>query len=238
MAQTDSIAIRRVPGNRTSGKQGFTLLEILLALFLGSMILVSVSTFLFSMGELWGRGGDERLFERHVNGVTRFLQNNLTTTFHSQADGGDNGSQAPATIASPPSQRDIGDGYISFELLESPGFFSWPDDRPLPFVVCYLELAPGEGLSVLWHSRLEIDFEDQMPRKTLLSPFAREWTFEYYDVESETWTERNDFERDDQQDYLLPDRVRIRFAWKTFEKERVVTLPLQRETGAISWSIR
>ena len=60
-------------------KRAFTLLEILLALALTALVLVSLNTFVFSMGELWGRNADVRLFDRHVRAVTRFLESELRT---------------------------------------------------------------------------------------------------------------------------------------------------------------
>ena len=52
----------------------FTLLEVLLSLALVGLLLIALNTFVFSMGELWGRNSDRRLFDQHVNAVTRFLQ--------------------------------------------------------------------------------------------------------------------------------------------------------------------
>lgn len=53
---------------------GFTLLETLLAVALAAALLIAVNFFVLSMGELWGSGSEPRLFDRHVRGVTRFLE--------------------------------------------------------------------------------------------------------------------------------------------------------------------
>jgi hypothetical protein len=53
---------------------GFTLLETLLAVALSAALLIAVNFFVLSMGELWGRTSEPRLFDRHVRGVTRFLE--------------------------------------------------------------------------------------------------------------------------------------------------------------------
>ena len=63
--------IRRGANGRQD-RRGFTLLEILLALSLVALVLVAMNTFVFSMGELWGRNGDLRLFDQHARAVTRF----------------------------------------------------------------------------------------------------------------------------------------------------------------------
>lgn len=54
--------------------RGFTLLETLLAVALAAALLIAVNFFVLSMGELWGGGSEPRLFDRHVRGVTRFLE--------------------------------------------------------------------------------------------------------------------------------------------------------------------
>jgi hypothetical protein len=41
------------------------------------LLLVSMNTFVFSMGELWGQRTDLRLFDQHVRAVTRFLEHEL-----------------------------------------------------------------------------------------------------------------------------------------------------------------
>jgi len=64
-------------GSALRKRGGFTLLEILLALALVALVLVSMNTFVFSMGELWGRNADLRLFDQHTRAVTRFLEREL-----------------------------------------------------------------------------------------------------------------------------------------------------------------
>jgi hypothetical protein len=71
--------------------------------------------------------------------------------------------------------------FLTFELAESPGIFAWPEE-PLPFVVCALRVDPGEGLFLLWKSRLEIDFEDEAPREFKVSPYVTSITYFYYDT--------------------------------------------------------
>ncbi len=238
-AASDGVTAGFSGNSGKSRSDGFTLIETLLALFLAATVLVSVNMFVFSMGELWGRGGDDRLFDRHVNGVTRFLQNNInhaTVRMRTDGENGAQGNLSAAYVTTLPYDGGMGDLYIAFELMESPGIFLWPEN-PLPFVVCYLEFSAEDGLALLWHSRLEQGFEDDPPRRTLLTPFAREPVYQYYDPESETWSERSDFELDDEGEEILPDRIRIPFVSEKRETERIITLS-GRKRGVLSSVIR
>jgi prepilin-type N-terminal cleavage/methylation domain-containing protein len=92
---------------RTS--RGFTLLETLLAVALAAALLVAVNFFVLSMGELWGGGSEVRLFDRHVRGVTRFLESLVqqsvvpTTTSTATLPDGTMPKATPQTRLAPPS---------------------------------------------------------------------------------------------------------------------------------------
>ena len=60
-------------------RSAFTLVEVLVAMAIATLIIVSVTTLLFSMGELWGRNSDARLFDLHARNLTRFIQRELAT---------------------------------------------------------------------------------------------------------------------------------------------------------------
>jgi hypothetical protein len=69
-----------------TGRRGVTLLELLLAVTLASGLLISVNFIVLSMGELWGGGSESRLFDRHVRGVTRFLESLVQQSVVPQQD--------------------------------------------------------------------------------------------------------------------------------------------------------
>ena len=56
-------------------RRGFTLLEMLVSLALLGILMVSLSSFLFSMSELWGGGRDKRLFDQHARAATALVRN-------------------------------------------------------------------------------------------------------------------------------------------------------------------
>jgi prepilin-type N-terminal cleavage/methylation domain-containing protein len=79
-------------------RRGLTLLELLLALGLFALLMVAINTFVFSMGELWGRGAKERLFKQHARAVTHFLDRSFReSTLTSAFEGARAVEPAPAT---------------------------------------------------------------------------------------------------------------------------------------------
>lgn len=217
-------------GGRGSGRHGFTLIEVLLSLMLTGIVLVSTTFFIFSMGELWGRGVEDRMFDQHSRGVTRFVQTTMSQSFLSGE--APTGATSSVYLSQPPGIGYFDDSLISFELMEGPPFLIWPD-VPLPSVVCYLKLVPGEGLFLLWHSRLEVDFEEQPPRSTLLSPFVTTLIYDYYDPETRTWTTQDRFENNSEGEPLLPTRVRLVFNHDGLSGETILTLPRPSSTVAL-----
>jgi len=201
---------------------------VLLSLMLMAMILTATTFFIFSMGELWGRGAEDRLFDQHTRGVTRFLQ----STVNQAAVNWDAQSTNRVQLTQPPGVGFFDEHLLTFELLEGPPFLVWPD-RPLPSVVCYLHLVQGEGLFLLWHSRLEVDFEDQPPRSTILSPFVTGLTFDYYDPETRIWSSLDRFDTEIDGTPILPDRVRLSFAYDGMQRETILSMPRRTATVAL-----
>lgn len=320
----------------TGARRGYSLLEILLAVALATMLMVAVNFFVLSMGELWGGGSESRLFDRHVRGVTRFLESLVQQAVVPQEDATRPAPEAsPQTFRAPPRRpapahavplapengyaaarlfgpgpfgpvasvaagglrlgrelgswaarvaavpvpdqggrgrlpgpvRDAGPnrppqvglapgraaapgagsadtalaggarfrfgtpgGYdgsppmLLFEVDEAPGQCVWPQ-RPLPQVECALQVNAEEGLLLLWKSKLEEDYGKGRPRKTQLSPFARAIAFDYYDAERQVWTHSEQPQADGAGGWLVPQRVRLTFAYQGLEREVSITLP-------------
>ena len=314
-------------------RRGFSLLEVLLAVTLASMLLVAVNFFVLSLGELWSGGSEPRLFERHVRGVARFLDSlvqqsvvpeqetkrpmsgtspqariaprhaapvvataeperaGLAALFAaarirlSDAVGADSGVRLGIALGGralrvfvqsrgqggggagrlPPGVRDadanhpptggaaggradsrngnavfaatgarfsLGTpaGYdgappmLMFEIDEAPGQCVWPE-RPLPQVECALQVNTDEGLVLLWKSKIEEDYGKARPRKTQLSPFARAISYDYYDAERQAWTHAEQPQSDGNGGWLVPQRIRVAFAYQGLEREISIVLP-------------
>lgn len=206
--------------------RAFTLLEILLALALVGIVLVSLNTFVFSMGELWGRNTDVRLFEQHVRAVTRFLDRELRVAALPPSVRPGDAAIAPQEVRP---RNGMTENLLTFELPEGSRLLSWPD-RPLPEVVCSLQLRPREGLWLLWHSRLETRFEDDPPRETLITPLVTAISYDYYDPNFKNWKNEEQLRRDSDNQVVAPQRVRLKFAYQKMTKETSITLPSTPET--------
>jgi len=208
---------RDVVGKRA----GFTLLEILLALALVGLVLVSMNTFVFSMGELWGRNADQRLFDQHARAVTRFLEHELRSAAFPPA--GQVGTDAIAAKEIRP-QSGMTENLLTFELPEGSRLLTWPE-RPLPEVVCSLQVRDRDGLLLLWHSRLEKRFTDEAPRETVVSPMVSAMSYDYFDATFKTWKNEAQLRRDNNNKVLAPQRLRLKFTYGKYERENVITLP-------------
>ena len=204
-----------------SRRCAFTLLEILLALALVGLLLVSMNTFVFSMGELWGQRTDIRLFDQHVRAVTRFLEHELRAAALPPAA---QPNSTPIALQEVQPQNGMMEKMLTFELPAGSRLFTWPG-APLPEVVCSFQARPNEGLVLLWHSRLEKNFEKDPPRETVVTPLVAGLIYDYYDADTSRWTTETALKMDPQGQPMTPQRLRLRFQYRKLARESVVTLP-------------
>lgn len=202
-------------------RRAFTLLETIIALALAGLLMVGLNTFIFSMGELWGRNTDLRLFDQHVRAVTRFLERELRAAARPPAASAE---QEPITVEEIRTPAGTTESLLTFELMEGSRIFTWPG-QPLPEVVCSLMVREGAGLLFLWHSRLEKDFDDQAPRETVVSPLVSAVSYDYYDADFQNWKNETAPRRDAQGDYETPQRLRVKFTYRTRSQDVVIVLP-------------
>ena len=117
------------------------------------------------------------------------------------------------------------DKMVTFELPGGSRLFAWPE-RPLPEVVCSFQARPGEGLVLLWHSRLEKNFETDPPRETVVTPLVTALSYDYYDADFNRWTTETQPKIDQRTNQpMTPQRLRLKFTYGKLTRESVVTLP-------------
>jgi len=191
-----------------------------LSLALVGLLLVAMNQFIFSMGELWGRGADVRLFDQHVRAVTRFVEQTLHGTAMPTARGVQALAVQEVRLPEGPTAT-----LLTFELPAGSRVLPWPE-APLPDVVCALGVFPEQGLVLYWHSRLERHFADEPPRATVLTPLVTGLSYDYYNPGFKTWQNYPSMQRDNNRQWQLPTRLRLRFTYENLTRETVVTLPV------------
>lgn len=202
-------------------RRGFTLIELLLALALLTLLMTSLLTFVFSMGAIWGRGGEKRLFEQHVNAVSRHVESLLRRATWPR--GGPGPTEPFAVREVRPANGPL-ENLLGFELLEGDRLMEWPE-VPLPEVRCHLALVRERGLVLYWRSLLEEEADEKPPRVALVSPLVTGLAYAYQDPNSGTWRTETLFRKNNTQEWLLPDRLVLTFKQGTFEAVRELTLP-------------
>lgn len=203
---------------RTS--RGFTLIELLMAMAILAMLVTALFSFVFSMGEIWGRGGEKRLFSQHVNAVTRHVESLLRRA--SWPHGGV-GADEPFTV------REVRTGagtvnLLGFDLLEGDRLMRWPEAN-LPEVECSLGWERDRGLMLYWRSRLEKFEKNDPPRALVISPFVAKLTYAYHDAKGDSWRKEDTLRRGNTGEWVLPDRLIIAFKHDQYEEQRELTLP-------------
>jgi prepilin-type N-terminal cleavage/methylation domain-containing protein len=202
-------------------RRGFTLVEVVLSMALVALVLVGMNTFIFSMGELWGKGTDVRLFDQHVRAVTRYLQREMVrATLPPSAAVNSTPIGVQSVTPSEGSQENL----ITYMQLEGGRILKWPD-VPLPEVVCSLQVRRDQGIFMLWHSDLENHFNDEPPRETLISPFVTGIAYDYFDTDFNKWTTETALRTDSGGNPLAPQRLRLTFTYNGLTRVALVTLP-------------
>ena len=207
---------------RDHGRRAFTLLELMVALAMVAGILISMNTFVFSMGELWGHNREWRLFDQHVRAVTRFLERELRGAGLPPAVGADVAAVEAREVEVQFGRRaDL----ITFGLREGSRILEWPAE-PLPEVLCSLEVRRDAGLVLYWQSAIEERFDDDPPRELLISPLVTNMAYDYYDVDFERWETVATLRTGDGGELETPGRIRLTFSYRDRDQQTVVPLPL------------
>ncbi|MDG2167378.1 MAG: hypothetical protein P8L44_05545 [Opitutales bacterium] len=194
---------------RNQKLNGFTLLEVLLAILLASGIMTSVLLLTVSLGDLWRGTTPVRNMEVHSRQVIDFLKRGFQRAMPVDSGGLayvflDHTSGDFTTSGTP---------LLTWEVQDSDGILPW-EHQQLPYVIYQLEVVKDVGLVLYWQSRLEVDFEEYVPRQTLLSKYVTGIEFHYYDIEREMWEQEPEPRRNTERLYDIPNRIKV-----TFESE-------------------
>jgi hypothetical protein len=95
----------------------------------------------------------------------------------------------------------------------------------LPDVVCALAVRNHEGLLLLWQSKLDKNFDKDSPREAVITPLATGLAYEYYDTDFKTWKSEPQLRKGTDGKAVVPQRLRLKFAYGTLKRESVIALP-------------
>ena len=102
--------------------RGFTLIEVLLALALASLLLISATSLLVNLSKAWvKRPATRDAFDSHVNGVARFLGATLNKAVPSVLSPKDSSIR----LEHPIGFDEINPPLITFSLQEAPPVLYW-----------------------------------------------------------------------------------------------------------------
>lgn len=203
-------------------RSGFTLVELLLAISVMAMLLVALFTFVFSMGEIWGHGGEKRLFDQHVNAVTRHVEAMFRRATLPVGAGG--ARAEPFTVRELRTARGLDGEGLGFDLADGDRLMVW-DGPPLPDVQCSIGFDSTRGLMLYWQSKLEIDHATEPPRVALISPFVTGIGYFYRDEETGSWRSEPAPMKNAEGHWEVPDCIKLTFEHGGITAERIITLP-------------
>lgn len=225
-------------------KNGFSLVEVLLALAIGGLILTSATSLLVTISQAWAnRPATRDAFDAHVNGVANFLTAMLE---EATLTDGLNSQKKAITLDRAPGFSESDDPLVRFYLREAPPLFFWPEPASVASRVhVFLQVDDQDGLRLLWYSDLQdLEKNEKGIREpedddelfcTLVSPFCTEVFYCYYGDEDDTeddlkrWEIVDELEEDiDSGDFRLPAFAKLVFKWDEENLERVVSLAIDR----------
>jgi prepilin-type N-terminal cleavage/methylation domain-containing protein len=201
--------------------RGFTLVELLMAIAIMAMLLVALFTFVFSMGEIWGHGSEKRLFEQHVNAVTRHIEAMFR---RASLPIGASSTNEAFTIRELRLPSGGAGNLLGFDLADGDRLLVW-NGPELPDVQCSLGLESSRGLMLYWQSSLEIKHETEPPRAVLVSPFVTRIDYLYRDEDTGVWRSETALRKNSDGHWSLPDSIKLTFAHAGATAERTLTLP-------------
>ncbi len=207
----------RGTGACRSLREGFTLIEVLMALTLGGLILTAATMHLVALGKIWTHDWSERHYMHHKESLTAFL----TRTFKEADSGfsslGSKGNIAGLRWENPPGESTLEDPFLRFYLKSLPPLLI-SNPQVSSGVVCYLQHDQEQSLSILWYSTItKFDGEDEIQDvddlyRTTLSHFVAKIEYCYYDDELEEWEEEEEPLNEDDK-FVMPDFLKFTFVF-------------------------
>lgn len=159
-------------------KKGFTLIELLLALALGALIFIAISSLFISFTQLWIKEEGTDDFEDHINGLSRFLKSATLQEDYAW-------EHLPGVNAM--MEKEL----LSFVMAAPHPLLSFMDPGP---VKCYLQVFDKEGLWLMYHQlyQNELDSQRTIYMHRLSKDVEKIMFYTYYEGAPGKWVEVED----------------------------------------------
>ncbi len=164
-------------------RKAFTLAETLVAVALLGTLLAVLATLAFQLMGYWAAQTEDPLFDRHVDGLRRTLEECIAETTESENTRG-----TPRTAANVFKATPDGGELPYLRITGSPEFLL-SDTRPLGNIDAWLEFRQGTGLVMRWRTDAEKRDSPAGVHEFTLSPWVAAISFSAYDGENNAWTE-------------------------------------------------
>jgi prepilin-type N-terminal cleavage/methylation domain-containing protein len=174
---------RRRPWARRSG---FTLLEVLIAVALTGILLTAMSFLSFNVLGVWASQAEDPLFDRHVDGLRRALEECVAET----ADAANSAGRARAanTVFSV-APTSAGVERAPYLRITSAPPFLVADTLPLGFVHGWLLVEGDAGLVLYWQTDDERRENIDATHRLVLSPWVVDMHALFYDTANDEWAD-------------------------------------------------
>ncbi len=200
--------------------RGATLIELLVAIAMMALLMTALLSFVFSLTEIWGHGSEKRLFEQHVNAVTRHLESMMRRAALPTAGLTREEAFVWQEMNTPRAGRING---LTFVLPGGDRLMQW-EGSAAPFAIVTLGVDSQQGLMLYWRSQLE---EEEAPwRETAVTPFLESLRYAYLDADTERWSITSTPLRNREGLRRVPERLVLQFEHGELKAERTITLPL------------
>lgn len=210
-----------------TNRSGFTLVEVLMAIALGTILLVAATGFLSDMAFLYARERHTPATEQHAETLVRFLAHLLRTAEpadQTSGEPGEGGTGPALSWEQLPDASPADDPLLAFRYAEDAPPID-EGEAPVFSRHCYLAYEENLGLVLFWYPEHEREASEAILRRSLLSAQVTALRYYTFDEDREDWEEIDSF-LDGEENRPLPDLLELDIRLRD-DLTRTFTLPLK-----------
>lgn len=232
---------------RPQSRQGFTLIEIVLAISIGSILMVAASFYIFSLTQLYLNTENDPRLEEHMYSVGKTLEYMVSSAIDQTPKTNDPAkkpfekftkktkqkTETTRIVWKNPEELSFADTPLLSLKIPTNGLplFVWEKGGPLPVITCYIYFRPKEGLFILWQSTAQK--EEEEIQRTLVSSLIKKLTFDYYDAENNSWEHSEEPLETGEGELRLPQVLTLTFQYHGREEKSRISLPFTSSDNAL-----